>query len=90
MTTCGSLLYDSRFLKKDLWPKMSTWVNLAWNFSDNLPFSEFINIAFILTEQEETFKEASHLICISAWKKKKEKRDSETFQSFKWEVLYLR
>lgn len=45
-------------------------IKISLAFSDNAPFF-IINVAFILTEQEETFKGASHLICISALKKEK-------------------
>lgn len=62
-------------------------IKISLDVSDNA-FFFIINITFILTEQKETFKETSHLICISALKR--EKRYSENFQSFKWEVPYLR
>lgn len=46
-------------------------IKISLDVSDNAPFLFIMNITFILTEQEETFRETSRLICISAFKKRK-------------------
>lgn len=83
-----SLIQDKKEKKKRALTCKLNMMKISLDFSDSVPFFLMINMAFILTEQEETFKKTSHLICISALKK--ERRYSEIFQSFKWEVLYFR